>query len=202
MPAGADIARVEALAGEVAEGLGVRLYEVRLLTQRGQAVLRVTIDCEGGHLPGKGVTIEQCARVSRALSERLDAEEPITHAYDLEVSSPGVERPLRQPKHFAWALGERVLVWPTPGAGLPEELDGILEAVDAEGARVTLRLWPRSKQKKGQKVNLPPREAWARQEVSLSQIQKARTVYDFSALVEEEPEQAPEGEPDGEGEIV
>jgi ribosome maturation factor RimP len=59
---------------------------------------------------GEGITLDDCERVSRAVSELLDADDPIQGHYTLEVSSPGLERPLRSAEHFARFVGEDVFV--------------------------------------------------------------------------------------------
>ena len=65
-------------------------------------ILRVYIDREGS------VTISDCQRISSALSQELDKLDLIRHNYTLEVSSPGINRPLKRPDHFRWALGKQV----------------------------------------------------------------------------------------------
>ncbi len=66
--------------------------------------LNLYIDCESG------VTIEHCETISKAVSDLLDFYDPITHAFTLEVSSPGIERPLTKKKHFERFEGEKVKV--------------------------------------------------------------------------------------------
>jgi len=68
------------------------------------STLRVYIEHENG------ITVDNCADVSRQVSAILDVEDPITNEYDLEVSSPGVDRPLFKPAHFEQAQGEEVRV--------------------------------------------------------------------------------------------
>ena len=95
-----------ALLQPVVEGLGYELWELEYLPGRGNALLRMYIDTEAH----EGITVEDCERVSRATSETLDAADPIPGNYTLEVSSPGVERPLRTARHFAPYTGETVFV--------------------------------------------------------------------------------------------
>ena len=86
------------------ESLG---YEVVLIEfQREQIgwVLRIYIDKEGG------VTIDDCAKVSELISPILDIEDYIKSSYNLEVSSPGLNRPLRKVEHFKKAIGEKIKV--------------------------------------------------------------------------------------------
>jgi ribosome maturation factor RimP len=95
---------LESLVRPVVEGLGYELWEFEYSPRRGNALLRVYID----HAAGIG--LDDCERVSRAVSEVLDREDPLPQSYDLEVSSPGIERPLRTSGQFAGYVGETVYV--------------------------------------------------------------------------------------------
>lgn len=88
----------------VAEALGFELVAVELQGAGGSSLLRLYIDGD------KGVTIDDCALVSRQVSALLDVEDPITGDYTLEVSSPGIDRPLVEKAHFEKAIGERITV--------------------------------------------------------------------------------------------
>jgi ribosome maturation factor RimP len=90
----------------VVEAQGYDLWELEFAPGRGNAVLRIYIDT-ASH---EGITVEDCERASRAVSEVLDATDPIPGNYTLEVSSPGIDRPLRTARHFAPYVGEAVLV--------------------------------------------------------------------------------------------
>jgi ribosome maturation factor RimP len=94
--------RLEALVGPVVESAGLELVEVSFVTEGGRRVLRVTVDREGG------VDLETISRTSEAISRRLDLEDAIAGSYALEVSSPGVERPLRVPNELERRVGELV----------------------------------------------------------------------------------------------
>ncbi len=93
-----------ALLQPVVEDLGYALWELEYTSGRGSAVLRLYIDSV------EGITVEDCERVSRAVSERLDADDPLPGQYTLEVSSPGIDRPLRTAEQFAPYVGETVFV--------------------------------------------------------------------------------------------
>jgi len=93
-----------ALLQPVVEGLGYALWELEFVPGRGSALLRLYIDSPDG------ITVDDCERVSRAVSEVLDAEDPVPGHYTLEVSSPGLDRPLRTPAQFAAYVGEPVYV--------------------------------------------------------------------------------------------
>ena len=77
--------------------------------------------------PG-GVGIEDCRRVSREVGDALDAAALIEEGYDLEVSSPGLDRQLRKDREFRWAVGRRVRCWLAGG----EEVRGRLAAVEPD----------------------------------------------------------------------
>jgi ribosome maturation factor RimP len=84
--------------------LGLELVDVQWSGHGRGAVLRLTIDRP------EGVTLDDCERASKAASAVLDVHDPIDHAYRLEVSSPGAERPIRTPEGWMTAVGRRVNV--------------------------------------------------------------------------------------------
>ena len=88
----------------VVEAAGCGLWEIEYLPGRGNGLLRLYIDT------AQGISVDDCERVSRAVSEVLDAADPIPGHYTLEVSSPGLERPLRTAQQFAPFVGEQVFV--------------------------------------------------------------------------------------------
>ncbi|MDQ6435557.1 ribosome maturation factor RimP [Mesorhizobium sp. LHD-90] len=90
-------ARVAAIIAPVLRATGFRLVRVRLLGQNG-LTLQIMAEREDGSM-----TVEDCEEVSRAISPALDVDDPIDKAYHLEVSSPGIDRPLvRKSDFFAW----------------------------------------------------------------------------------------------------
>ena len=98
------VEKVRAIAAPLAAGEGLELVDVELGGAGGRTTLRLFIDRDGG------VSLDDCTSVSRAVSAALDVEDPIQGAYDLEVSSPGLDRPLRTPDHFARYAGEKIRV--------------------------------------------------------------------------------------------
>ena len=86
----------------VVAGLGYELWELEFAPRAGGGLLRLYIDSPAG------ISLDDCERVSRAVSGTLDAADPIPGAYTLEVSSPGLDRVLRTPAHFERFTGERV----------------------------------------------------------------------------------------------
>jgi ribosome maturation factor RimP len=108
--AGIDLDRIRAALAPVLTAHGISLVDVEWGTDRSGWTLRLTIEREGDTRPGFGVTLEDCADVSRDASAVLDVEDIIPHHYNLEVSSPGVERKLRSAADFARFAGKLVKV--------------------------------------------------------------------------------------------
>lgn len=118
-------------------GDGLTLYDVELVGTGRAATLRVLVDREGG------VDLEMIAAVSRAVSEALDAAELDTEnfhlprslggSYTLEVSSPGVERPLRRPEHFLAAVGMLIAAKYRDSEGTAQRVRGVLREADDSG---------------------------------------------------------------------
>jgi ribosome maturation factor RimP len=101
------ISRVWQLTAPVAQNEGLEIVDIELKHEsgRGGRVLRLYLDKEGGP------TMEDLGRVSRGLSDLLDEHEDVIEgAYTLEVSSPGINRPLRRPEHFARVVGKNIRV--------------------------------------------------------------------------------------------
>lgn len=92
------------LAEELAGPLGLEIVDVEFQREAGGRVLRVFIDKPGG------VTLDDCEALSQRLSQRLDEVDPIQESYSLEVSSPGIERPLKKPQDYARFAGRLVHV--------------------------------------------------------------------------------------------
>jgi len=135
----------------VVQAAGYELVEVEMVGAGQEAVLRIYIDRlpgsgepvvadsdgEEGDLAAQGgISVDDCAKVSRVLSEWLDVEDPISGAYYLEVSSPGFDRPLRTAAHFASQVGQRVKVETTLPIGDRRRFTGNLLAV--EGGEVVV----------------------------------------------------------------
>ena len=115
------VTAVEEIARPIADDLGLRIWDVRYLKEGSQWYLRVFIDKDGG------VDINDCERMSRALDEPLDQADPIDGEYILEVSSPGIERELVRPEHFAAFIGADIMVkMIRPIDGIGKEFKGVL----------------------------------------------------------------------------
>jgi ribosome maturation factor RimP len=119
--------RLIALIEPLLAQLGYELVELEYAAGRSQAVLRIFIDTV------RGITVDDCERVSREVAALLDVDDPIPTAYTLEVSSPGFDRVLRTPAHFERFVGSRVFVeLKAPRAGR-RRYTGMLLAAGATG---------------------------------------------------------------------
>jgi ribosome maturation factor RimP len=117
--------QVRKLADEVAQREGCRLYDLEVA---GGRTLRVYIEKLTG-----GASIDDCVNVSRGLNLMLDVEDPIPGGrYELEVSTPGLERKLTQLWHFEKAVGEKVRLAITPSEAIPASLEGTVKSVENE----------------------------------------------------------------------
>jgi ribosome maturation factor RimP len=109
MAAGDVIEQVRGIASRVASSYGLDIFDVQFRRDGRGMVLRVQIDRPGAASTAEdSVSIEDCASVSRDLSTILDVEEIVPVAYTLEVSSPGLDRPLRGAADFVRFSGRRV----------------------------------------------------------------------------------------------
>lgn len=108
------------------------LWDVEYVREGARQILRVTIDS------ADGVDIDDCEAVHRAIDPILDEADPIPVQYYLEVSSPGVERDLRTPAHFEYALGQRIDLKFFTAVNGSKQMTGVLNAFDADGKMLTV----------------------------------------------------------------
>ena len=129
---------IERVITPVITGAGYELADVEWRRDRGGWLLRIFIDNPAG-----GVGLDDCSKVSHEVSATLDVHEVIAQHYTLEVSSPGLDRPLRKPEHFRRFIGQRALVSLKIGLGDSEprrrNFTGSLLGVSDDGATVRLR---------------------------------------------------------------
>ncbi len=104
--------------------LGYSIYHLEYVTEEGEQYLRYYIE----HLNGDDITLADCETVSRGVSDILDGADPIPEAYFLEVSSPGIFRPLFTPGHILRGIGERVEVHLKSEDKSRNQVKGILKA--------------------------------------------------------------------------
>ncbi len=133
----ADIAVLTQLIEPEAKAMGLELVRVRMFGGRSDPTLQVMAE----RPETRQLTIDDCAALSRRISERLDALEaegrdPIDHAYRLEVSSPGIDRPLTRLRDFAdWAGHEARITLAEPVEGR-KQLTGILQGAEGESVSI------------------------------------------------------------------
>jgi ribosome maturation factor RimP len=118
---------VTSLVRPVVEDEGLELVEVGFARESGRQVLRVTVDRPGG------IDLDTVSELSLNLSRRLDEADFGGGPYALEVSSPGIERKLSEPAHFARAIGQTVKVKVAAAGQRAEARTGTLVAADDEG---------------------------------------------------------------------
>lgn len=158
---------IATLLAPTVASLGVELIGAEYLPAAGSSVLRLYIDVPAGEAAERLVTIEDCEAVSREVSAQLDVEDPISGNYTLEVSSPGIDRPLFGAAQFARFVGETAkatLRVPQDGR---RRLQGEIARVDGE--TVVFRIEGVG----GEPVELA---------VNAANIDKARLVPDWVAL--------------------
>ncbi|MEN7342552.1 MAG: ribosome maturation factor RimP [Pseudomonadota bacterium] len=117
-------AAIETLLTPVVERLGFELVDLEFKGGGGSSVLQVFIDGPNG------ITLDDCAMVSQHVSAILDVEDPIPGEYNLEISSPGLDRPLRREAHFEKYAGAEIKVKMRKGYVGKLRLKGILNGLD------------------------------------------------------------------------
>ncbi len=125
-------AKTEAMLAPIAAAAGVEIYDVEYVKEGADWYLRAYIDKPAG------VNIEDCEKVSRALSDALDKEDFIEDAYILEVSSPGLGRTLKKDKHLEKSLGSEVEVKTYKPIEKCKEFAGVLKAYDKDTVTIEL----------------------------------------------------------------
>jgi ribosome maturation factor RimP len=88
----------------IVDEMKFELVDVEYLSEHGRWVLRIYLDKEGG------ITLDECARVSREVGDLIDVKDIVEHKYVLEVSSPGLNRPLKREKDFQRAVGKKIKI--------------------------------------------------------------------------------------------
>jgi ribosome maturation factor RimP len=141
--------RIAALVEPILHDRGHELYDVELTG----ATVRVLVDRDGG------VALDDLETLSREISGALDDADPMPDRFYLEVSSPGLERPLRQPRHFRSAVGTKVKIKTTPSTEGDRRVDGVLTDVDDDGFTVLT-------------------DTGARR-LAYDEVEKARTVFEW-----------------------
>ena len=124
--------RVEELLLPITDSGGFELVDVEYVKEGGTWYLRSYIDKEGG------ITIEDCEKVSRALSEKLDAEDFIADAYIMEVSSPGLGRVLKKEKDYVRSMGKELELRTYKAFDKQKEFYGTLLSYDDDSVTIEI----------------------------------------------------------------
>ena|SRR3990167_3951437 len=106
--------------------MGYELFGIEVIPQGRRFILRIYIDNPNG------VTLDGCALISRQISVMLDAEDLIQGAYILEVSSPGMNRPLFELEHYRKFIGRRIKIWLVLPVNQRRQYKGILKKIEGE----------------------------------------------------------------------
>ncbi len=159
----------------VCEAAGYELVDVKFLLEQGGWILRVCIDLplaarteDIAEVPVERVDLSDCASMSLELSAVLDVDDPIPQAYTLEVSSPGIDRPLRTAAHFAYFSGSDAKIQlshglPVPNAAERRNFRGILRGVEGDKVKIEVD---------GQVFELP-----------IADVETAKLVPDWDAVM-------------------
>ena len=155
-PAGKVVDRVSEALTPVINDLGYDVWDIEYVKEGAEYFLRFTIDSPDG------ITIDDCEKVHRTIDPLLDELDPIEGAYNLQVSSPGLERDVKYDRHYAALIGEKLelrLFAPLEAYPSTKRFTGILESF-SDGI-ITL--------KDGDSVYTIPKDA----------VSKAKTIFDF-----------------------
>ncbi len=122
--------KAEALLAPIVEASGFELVDVEYVKEAGNWYLRGYIDKPGG------ITVNDCETVSREFSDRLDEEDFIEDSYIMEISSPGLDRPLKKDRDFARSVGKAVEIRTYRPLEKQKEFCGVLTAYDSNSVTI------------------------------------------------------------------
>ena len=149
--------RLQTIVATPLADLGIEVSDIELAG----GLLRVTVE----RADGKSIDIDAITEATRIVSRELDVHDPIPGHYTLEVSSPGLERPLRTPAHFRRAIGQQVAVRTNPGVEGERRVAGLLTTADDEGIVVTTST----------------KEGTTARTLGYGDIERARTVFEWGS---------------------
>jgi ribosome maturation factor RimP len=129
-----DARRIGAIVAPVLRDLGMRVVRVKISAAAGSTVQIMA------ERPDGSMTVEDCEQASIAISPVLDLEDPIAGAYRLEISSPGIDRPLVRASDFRRAIGHEAKIEMAVPVGGRKRFRGLIEGVEAAGSQVAARL--------------------------------------------------------------
>jgi ribosome maturation factor RimP len=150
------VARIRDVVAPIVSDLGLELYDLEF----GAGLLKVTVDTPPGS--AGGVDVDQLTRCTRLINREFEHSDPVPGNYTLEVSSPGLERNLRLPRHFEREIGKSVAVRLRDVVNGERRVNGTLVAADAAGFTVRL-------------------DDLSERTVAYEQVDRARTVFVWEA---------------------
>ena len=151
--------KADLIAKIIEEPLNHMGYDLVRVTLSGKVRMKLEVMLD--RLDETALTIDDCVKASRHISSLMDVEDPIDGAYDLEVTSPGLDRPLTRPKDFVRFQGENVKVKTEDAIEGQKRFQGLLSQVTNEG------------------ITLDNEEFEKPLEIGFDNIQKAQLIYDF-----------------------
>jgi len=122
--AGQAVREVVLLIEPILDEMGIELVDIEYLSEGGRWVLRIYVDRDGG------ITLDDCVQVSREIEDLIDVKEFFKQPYVLEVSSPGLNRPLKREKDFVRAIGEEVSIRTSAPVGGRRNFKGRLQSFE------------------------------------------------------------------------
>ena len=126
MKVNALVEQIAEIVKPIAEELNYDIYHIEYVKESGEYYLRIYIEKDGG------VSLNDCEALSRRVSDVLDEKDPITDAYFLEVSSPGLNRTLFTEEHYKRFIGREVMVKFTKSVDGKKNIKGILKEVNED----------------------------------------------------------------------
>jgi ribosome maturation factor RimP len=118
---------LESLVNPLVQAQGLELVELRYTRSGSVGTLRILVDQAGG-----GVALDVCARLNRAIGDALESQQALTESYTLEVSSPGLDRPLTTAKDFSRYVNHTVTVYCNQPIDGVYDFTGVISAVEAD----------------------------------------------------------------------
>lgn len=128
------VERVGEIIGGTVSAMGYEIVRIAMTGSKARPVLQIMIEPQDG----RRLTVDDCAAVSRAVSALLDETDPIETAYTLEVTSPGIDRPLTRPKDFARFAGHEARIETDRPIDGRKRFKGRLAGLDGEMVRIAL----------------------------------------------------------------
>jgi len=114
---------------QIIDSYGAKFYDSEIVNENGRDIYRIYITKDGG------VDLDICAKISNDISPLLDINSPLSGAYYLEVSSPGIERKLKKPSHFQNSIGELVKFKTVDG----DKLKGVIDSADNSSVTIKVK---------------------------------------------------------------